>query len=80
MTCYKLITIEFKWWGLQGQMESFIIRQQRMLLINLHRQIFCSTDNWHGMTLGDIRKLEEKTKEELEQRRLEGEVRGTSAS
>jgi len=80
MTCYKLITIEFKWWGLQGQMEAFIMRQQRRLLINLHRQIFCSTDKWHGMTLEDIRKFEDKTKEELERRRQEGEVRGTSAS
>lgn len=80
MTCYKLITIEFKWWGVQGQMESFIMRQQRRLLINLHRQIFCSTDKWHGMTLEDIRKLEDKTREELEQQRQEGEVRGTTAS
>ena len=80
MTCYKLITIEFIWWGLQGQMEAFIMRQQRRLLINLHRTIFCSTDKWHGMTLQDIRVFEEKTKEELEQRRLTGEVRGTSAS
>ena len=79
MTCYKLITIEFKWWGLQGQMEAFIMRQQRRLLINLHRQIFCSTDKWYGMTMEDIRKLEEKTKEELERRRLTGELCGTRA-
>ena len=79
MTCYKLITIEFKWWGLQGQMEAFIMRQQRRLLINLHRQIFCSTDKWYGMTMEDIRKLEDKVKEELERRRLTGEVCGTKA-
>ena len=80
MTCYKLITIEFKWWGLQGQMEAFIMRQQKRLLINLHRQIFCSTDKWYGMTLEEIRQLEDRTREELESRRLTGEVRGTSAS
>ena len=80
MTCYKLITIEFKWWGLQGQMEAFIMRQQRRLLINLHRQIFCSTDKWHGMTLEDIRVFEDKTKEELEKKRLTGEACGTKAS
>ena len=79
MTCYKLITIEFKWLGLQGQMEAFITRQQRRLLVNFHRQVFCWTDEWYGMTIEDIRRLEEETKAELEQKRLTGEVCGTKA-
>ena len=79
MTCYKLITIEFKWLGLQGQMEAFIMRQQRRLLVNFHRQVFCWTDEWYGMTIEDIRRLEEETKAELEQKRLTGEVCGTKA-
>lgn len=24
MCCYKLVTVEFKWWGLQGKVEKFI--------------------------------------------------------
>ena len=24
MTCYKLVTVEFKWWGLQSKVEKFI--------------------------------------------------------
>ena len=29
MTCYKLVTVEFKWWGLQGKVESFIMQTER---------------------------------------------------
>jgi len=39
--------------------------------------VFCWTDKWHGMTMADIRALEDKTKEELEKKRAEGEVCGT---
>lgn len=43
------------------------------------RQLFCWTDRWHGMTMEDIRALEEKTKEELDRQRKVGEVRGMKA-
>lgn len=36
-------------------------------------------DRWHGLTMADIRALEEKTKEDLERLRKEGEVRGMRA-
>ena len=77
MTCYKLVTIEFKWFGLQSKVESFISSTERRLFLNFHRQVFCWTDKWHGMTMEDIRALEGKTKEELENQRRSGEVRGT---
>lgn len=77
MTCYKLVTIEFKWFGLQSKVENFISTTERRLFLNFHRQVFCWTDKWHGMTMEDIRALEDKTKEELEKQRSSGEVRGT---
>ena len=77
MTCYKLVTIEFKWFGLQSKVESFIATTERRLFLNFHRQVFCWTDKWHGMTMQDIRELEDKTKDELEAQRKTGEVRGT---
>ena len=40
-------------------------------------QVFCWTDKWHGMTMEDIRALEEKTKAELDEERAKGEIRGT---
>lgn len=36
-------------------------------------------DLWHGMTMEDIRAIEEKTKEELDKQRHQGEVRGMRA-
>ena len=48
----------------------------RRLLLNFHRQVFCWIDKWHGLTIEDIRKIEEQTKHELDKQRREGEVRG----
>lgn len=78
MTCYKLVTCEFKWFGLQSRVEKFILDTERRLFTNFHRQLFCWMDKWHGMTMEDIRRLEDKTKEELDKQRQLGEVRGTT--
>ncbi|XP_069194810.1 phosphatidylinositol transfer protein beta isoform isoform X11 [Procambarus clarkii] len=77
MTCYKLVTCEFKWFGLQTRVEKFIQDIERRLFTNFHRQVFCWMDRWHGMTMEDIRRLEDKTKQELDKQRKVGEVRGT---
>ena len=66
MTCYKLVTCEFKWFGLQTRVESFIQKAERRLFTNFHRQVFCWIDRWHGLTMEDIRALEDNTKEELD--------------
>ncbi|KAJ8956122.1 hypothetical protein NQ318_016577 [Aromia moschata] len=79
MTCYKLVTVEFKWFGLQTRIESFIQKSERRLFTNFHRQVFCWMDRWHGLTMEDIRAIEDKTKEELEALRQKGEVRGMRA-
>jgi hypothetical protein len=50
-------------WILQNRLMSF--------------QVFCWTDKWHGMTMEDIRRLEDKTKAELKEQLKTGEVRGT---
>ena len=77
MTCYKLVTIEFKWFGLQTKAESIILSTQNRLFLNFNRQVFCWMDKWYGMTMEDIRALEDQTKEELESARQTGEIRGT---
>jgi len=79
MTCYKLVTVEFKWWGLQNRVEKFIQKSERRIFTNFHRQVFCWTDQWHGLTMKDIRDHEEKTKHELDVQRQQGETRGTKA-
>lgn len=77
MTAYKLVVIEFKWWGLQGQVENFIQKQERRIFQLFHRQVFCWIDQWHGLTMEDIRRLEDKTKEELDRQRLHEPIRGS---
>ncbi|XP_042858760.1 phosphatidylinositol transfer protein beta isoform-like [Penaeus japonicus] len=77
MTCYKLVTCEFKWFGLQTKIEKFIQDFDRRLFTTFHRQIFCWIDQWYGLSMDDIRQLEDRTQKELEQQRAEGPVRGT---
>ncbi|XP_039297702.1 phosphatidylinositol transfer protein beta isoform isoform X4 [Nilaparvata lugens] len=79
MTCYKLVTVEFKWFGLQTRVENFIQKSERRLFTTFHRQVFCWMDRWHGLTMEDIREIEEKTKEELDKQRNVGQVRGMKA-
>uniref|UniRef100_A0A1D1XFB9 Phosphatidylinositol transfer protein alpha isoform n=1 Tax=Anthurium amnicola TaxID=1678845 RepID=A0A1D1XFB9_9ARAE len=69
MTCYKLVTVEFKWFGLQSKIESFIQGFMRGLFTKFHRQVFCWTDKWYGMTMEDIRALEDKIKYDLDESR-----------
>ncbi|EPB86621.1 hypothetical protein HMPREF1544_06597 [Mucor circinelloides 1006PhL] len=78
MTCYKLVYIEFKWFGIQGKVESFLAKTVQTLFTKFHRQLFCWTDKWYGMTIQDIRDLEAQTKEELNAKRNEGEIPSNS--
>ncbi|XP_026810845.1 phosphatidylinositol transfer protein alpha isoform isoform X1 [Rhopalosiphum maidis] len=79
MTCYKLVSADFKWFGLQNRVENLIQKSERRLFTNFHRQVFCWMDRWHGLTLQDIREIEEKTREVLDRQRNEGTVRGMKA-
>ncbi|KAF9991394.1 hypothetical protein BGZ80_008071 [Entomortierella chlamydospora] len=65
MTCYKLVSIEFKWYGLQTKMESYMHSVERDLFTKFHRELFCSMDGWYGLTMESIREMERQTKEEL---------------
>jgi hypothetical protein len=56
--------------------ESLIMSQEERLFRNFHRQLFCWTDEWYGLTMQDIRKLEASTVEELNKERITGEKRG----
>ncbi|XP_053210293.1 phosphatidylinositol transfer protein alpha isoform-like isoform X2 [Panonychus citri] len=76
MCCYKLVTVEFKWRGLQNRIESFIHQTERRLFLSLHRQIFCWIDRWYDLTIDDIRAIEEETKRELNELRKQNQVRG----
>jgi hypothetical protein len=76
MCAYKLVEAEFKWWGMQGRIEKLISNQERRIFFNFHRQVVCWMDNWHGLTIDDIRKVEKETKDELDRRRKTGQIQG----
>ncbi|KAL5017677.1 hypothetical protein ScPMuIL_007266 [Solemya velum] len=80
MCAYKLVSVKFKWWGIQNKVEGFIQKQEQRIFTNFHRQVFCWTDSWYGLTMADIRAIEEETKKELDRQRTLGEARGMSAS
>ncbi|XP_068919917.1 phosphatidylinositol transfer protein alpha isoform-like isoform X2 [Petaurus breviceps papuanus] len=67
MCAYKLVTVKFRWWGLQGRVENFIHKQEKRLFTNFHRQLFCWLDQWVDLSMEDIRNLEEETQRELDQ-------------
>lgn len=76
MYVHKLYRILFKWKLLQNKVESVIVSSVRRVLFNFHRQTFCSIDAWIGMSIEDIRKLEEETKTVLKELRNKGEAKG----
>lgn len=73
---YKLVSCRFEWFGLQQTIENRIQKEERRLFINFYRHLFCWMDDWKGLTLDDVRKLEEKSKNELNELRREGSIRG----
>ncbi|XP_028662555.1 phosphatidylinositol transfer protein alpha isoform isoform X2 [Erpetoichthys calabaricus] len=80
MCAYKLVTIKFKWWGIQNKVESFIQKQERRLFTNFHRQLFCWIDRWIDLTMEDIRRMEDQTKKELDEMRVKDPVKGMTAN
>uniref|UniRef100_A0A8C5BQ93 Phosphatidylinositol transfer protein beta isoform n=1 Tax=Gadus morhua TaxID=8049 RepID=A0A8C5BQ93_GADMO len=67
MCAYKLVTVKFKWWGMQTKMENFIHKQEKRIFTNFHRQLFCWIDKWVELTMEDIRRMEAETQKELEE-------------
>uniref|UniRef100_A0AAY4EPV5 Phosphatidylinositol transfer protein alpha isoform n=1 Tax=Denticeps clupeoides TaxID=299321 RepID=A0AAY4EPV5_9TELE len=80
MCAYKLVTVKFKWFGLQNKVESFIHKQEKRLFTNFHRQLFCWIDKWVVLTMEDIRRMEEETQKQLNEMREKDPVKGMSAS
>uniref|UniRef100_A0A0N4ZNB4 DDHD domain-containing protein n=1 Tax=Parastrongyloides trichosuri TaxID=131310 RepID=A0A0N4ZNB4_PARTI len=66
MCAYKLCKVEFKYWGMQTRVEKWIHDLALRNTMNLaHRQAWAWQDEWIGLTMEDIRRLEEETKAHL---------------
>jgi hypothetical protein len=80
MCAYKLVTVYFKWFGLQHVVENFAHKQYPRLFSKFHREVFCWMDNWYGLTMTDIRAIEERVQKDLNEARRTGQVRGMTAA
>ena len=80
MCAYKLCTVEFKWFGLQNKVEKFIQTSERRLFTKFHRQLFCWIDQWYGLTMADIRRIEDETQAELNNEIKQGQVKGLAST
>ena len=69
MTCYKLVKVEFNKAFIGGKIERLATSYYHELFTLFHRQLFCLIDEWHGMTLDDIRRYEEDIKRTLDEQR-----------
>lgn len=72
--CYKLVSLEFKVFGLQTKSENYLKNMYKQLFANFHRQIFCWIDKWYGLTMEDVRKIEHDLAKLLVKKIAEGEL------
>ncbi|XP_023026564.2 retinal degeneration B isoform X1 [Leptinotarsa decemlineata] len=62
MCAYKLCRVEFRYWGMQTKIERFIHDTAlRKTMVRAHRQAWAWQDEWHGLTMEDIREIERQT-------------------
>ncbi|KAJ9575163.1 hypothetical protein L9F63_025886 [Diploptera punctata] len=74
MCAYKLCRVEFRYWGMQTKLEKFIHDVAlRKTMLRAHRQAWAWQDEWHGLTMDDIRQIERQTQEALKQKMGVGE-------
>ncbi|CAJ0579026.1 unnamed protein product, partial [Mesorhabditis spiculigera] len=59
MCAYKLCKVEFRYWGMQTRAERWIHDLAlRNTMMRAHRQAWAWQDEWYGLDIEDIRKLE----------------------
>ncbi|XP_023032873.1 protein retinal degeneration B isoform X2 [Drosophila willistoni] len=74
MTAYKICRVEFRYWGMQTKLEKFIHDiALRKVMLRAHRQAWAWQDEWHGLTIEDIRELERQTQLALAKKMGSGE-------
>jgi len=61
MCAYKLVTIEFPYFGLTKRVEGFLEGYERNLFYTATRQLFCWIDEYFGMSMADIEEYENAT-------------------
>ncbi|VDM78555.1 unnamed protein product, partial [Strongylus vulgaris] len=66
MCAYKMCKVEFRYWGMQTRAERWIHDLAlRNTMLRAHRQAWAWQDEWVGLTMADIRRLEAEAAEHL---------------
>jgi len=65
MCAYKLVTVEFKWWGLQTRVENFMMSMETNIFLRFHKQVFCWIDEWYGMSMEQVREFEDELRVQM---------------
>ncbi|KAL3676890.1 hypothetical protein R1sor_026838 [Riccia sorocarpa] len=72
MCAYKCVTVDVPYWGFGSRIEKFIAKNaQRKILLEGHRKCFCWLDEWFGLTMADVRRMEAETAEAMRRARAE---------
>jgi len=66
MCSYKMVSVDFRVFGLQTTVEYYIHSVLREIFLLGHRQCVCWTDEWWDLSMQDIRDFEKATKDALD--------------
>jgi len=66
MCSYKMVSVDFRVFGLQTTVEYYIHSVLREIFLMGHRQCVCWTDEWWDLSMQDIRNFEKETKDALD--------------
>jgi len=84
MCSYKVIVLELNSWmfaPLLSRVESWVHQSVFRSILTLgHRQAFTWMDEWHGMTIEDVRNIEAETKKILDERLAETKTKESEAA
>ena len=67
MWCYKNVTIHCNYLGFRTVVENLVRKQQKMIFTRSMRQMVVQMDEWDGLSLEEIRRMEKASKAKLDE-------------
>lgn len=65
MCVYKICRVRFDQWPLQTKVEQYVHDYIRKTLVRAHRQAWAWQDEWHGLSMEQVREMEKEVQESL---------------
>ncbi|PAV56229.1 hypothetical protein WR25_15680 isoform A [Diploscapter pachys] len=73
---YKMVSIKFKWKGLQKMIEKAVQKAYPRLFAKFNRECVCWIDQWHNMSMASILEFEQKLAKECKEQMKDNRKRG----